>query len=632
MTKPAIKKPKPKSSEELESKSFEEEEESFAPKSKVELEARERTASKKRVESAKLTKTKKAPTPKSASGTRSSNSRGSRSEKFQRRLQMKLDNDGFSAMGLSEADELPSSHTSKSDTHKRSSNQPAPPPHYLTATAAIPTTKKSTPPGNPGKAVLSRNPSSRRKAIKTLAYGAMGDNRHHASRFGHYDSDDRRSKSMDPGEYRNRTSRQRMASDFANGHGVSDENDENIQDLERRAVYNGNRANQANDESNSNSSQEYRYSDRISGKYNSGEPAKNFGESAAGNLQKMPDRLMLSSSALKAAQDQGMVSPETRKPLEQAPTGSLTDTRFQGGSQARMGNSEPNLKQQLGGRDDDQPRGRVLFSKKAQPMGQRESIMDDEPKRKTFGSKNLPAKPPVRKTRVTVVSKPKKLAPKKAEAKPLEGGKNTMAPSLAGPNGGIGYWPQGGPSSFMGGFPQFGFNGQPSYIQQQQYPPPFMQHPQQAPLPSLQALQLTAPQFTPPPPTVHPGLVPARIKLTTVPVVTFKQSYEMGMDSNGGILTYISSGSFPSQSMDMSGGGGFMGYPGGNNPGYDNGFESQRQIATATTLRSMGEIRGAKPGPKSRAAGGGVAESGVRSMIKKGVIGRSTTTARGNYR
>ncbi|KAJ3022394.1 UNVERIFIED_CONTAM: hypothetical protein HDU68_009166 [Siphonaria sp. JEL0065] len=682
------------SSEELESAQLEEEEEevrsNHSLKSKVQPE-RERAPSKKQAESAKLNKSKKAATPKSPTATRLSSSHGSHSEKFQRRLQMKLDNDGFSAMGLSPTDDFVTLPASKTDSHKRASNQPAPPPHYLTATTAIPTTKREVPAGNKG--ALSRNPSSRRKAIKTVAYGTMGvisdedEKEPHPSigRFGHYDVDDRRSKSLEPGEYRNNVSRQRMASDYANGRSGRDNSDEeNIQELENGVEYRPNRNSRNDDENNSNSSQEYRYSDRISRKYipESSQMTKSNSLSN-GNLQKIPDRLMLSSSALKAAQEQGMVSPETvqylkwymvkAKPLEAPPSGSLTDVRNQGGPQGRLGKSGANLKQQF---EDEPPRGRPLYSTKKQPTIQRGSIMDDEPaspKSRAFATKTNAAplrsgsimddrpqeqpvaKPPrpIPKTRVTIVSKPKTVAAKKASpAKAAENVQNSMPATAGG-----GFWPQGGASPFMGGFSPFmqqpGSFGANPYLQQNQNPynqhqipssqlPAYNSMKSQAPsLPSLHALQLTAPQFTPPPPTVHPGLMPARIKLTTVPVVTFKQSYvieptghspgtyippeEMGVDANGGMLTYISTGSFPSQ-FDM-GGGGALDYQamGGFHPMAMGGHEP-RPIATATTVRSMGAIRESQAN-SSVPASKGPGKTGVRSMIQRGVIGRGSNGA-----
>ncbi|ORY42323.1 hypothetical protein BCR33DRAFT_718477 [Rhizoclosmatium globosum] len=682
-------------------------------KSKPSVE-RGRTPSKRQADSAKLTKTAKAATPKATTPApaRRSSSKASRSEKFQRRLQMKLDTDGFSAMGLSPSDDFGNSQGGKSDGHKRVGNQPAPPPHYLAPTAAIPVTKKTYSP--PGKPTLSRNPSSRRKTIKALAYGVMGgedDNRNYPTRFGHYDHDDRRSKSMDPGEYRNTLSRQRRVSDYPGGYDPADDDD--IQELDGGVEYNANgygreragRRQSNDDEQNSNSSQEYRYSDRISGKYNNNGPGRE-----PNSLQKYPERLMLTSSALQAAQNQGMVSPETvnylkwymvkAKPLEATPEGSLTDVRNQSStvpSKQMASESKSKAKPKPYGvkgsiMDDDDDNGRPLFSNKS-VAPTRGSIMDDSPsdsRSKLFSKKAIapirnsgsimddqpaetePPKPrAIPKTRVTIVSKPKPTS-KKAAANPGQAEAPGMQQNQQ--------WGQ--PFPFMGGFSPFGAPfmqqgqsyGSPSGLSHPHQPggsfPPhqFSQHMpsqlptykssmnSQPPLPSLNALALTAPPYNPPPPTVHPGLMPARIKLTTVPVVTFKQSYvieptghapgtyippeEMGMDANGTMLTYISTagmngtGGGGSYSYDVNAAMGGMGSVGGMGPTYSYDIK-ESAVNPSRTPRSMSNKKPTSTvGSKSKVPSVKTQpeRSGVRGMIQKGVIGRNGGAMTGTAR
>ncbi|KAJ3075934.1 hypothetical protein HDU98_006443 [Podochytrium sp. JEL0797] len=656
------------------SESFDEVEASMqldVPSPRVE---RERTpSSKKPTDSARLAKPKKAATPKPATAPRPASSRP-RSEKQQRRPKLNFENDGFSAMGLSPADEFHEPRGAK-DTHKRVANQPAPPPHYLTPTAAIPT-KRETP---KQKELVSRNPSSRRKAIRNMAYEVENDEvddeegtMRHVGRFGHYDVDDKRSKSMDPGEYRNTPSRQRMTSDYVNGmsRARNDDDmyeDENIQELERGVEVQNRRAMAYDDEINSNSSQGYRYSDRISGKYNVG----NAGRSGTMQLSKaysngalpIPDRLMLSSSALKAAQSQGMISPETvnylkwymvkATPLEPTPQGSLTNIK------------QTTSKGPIMMDDNDPPRGRARVSTKPPAASKlRDSIMDDEeepmskpvPVRKpvvkkftpirTSGSimdEDAPAtqtepKPRViPKTRVTIVSKPKPVV-KKTPAMP-----EAQTPNFGGGSGFWGQQPQQHP--FMNQpFPNFSpYPSHPFTMQNQFHNLPNYTPTPQAPLPSLHSLSpMSNNPFIPPAPTVHPGLMPARIKLTTVPVVTFKQSYvieptghapgtyippeEMGVDGAGGMMTYIAAGMFPQGGEMMGGGGGGF----GQQPMHIIQNDSSRRVGTATSAATTRTGGAQTRGGASLQSKTVIGKTGVRSQIQKGQIGRAAASRTNN--
>ncbi|KAJ3234249.1 hypothetical protein HDU81_001533 [Chytriomyces hyalinus] len=116
-------------------------------------------------------------------------------------------------------------------------------------------------------------------------------------------------------------------------------------------------------------------------------------------------------------------------------------------------------------------------------------------------------------------------------------------------------------------------------------------------------------------PTVPPNLMPARLKLTQVPVVTFRQSYVIEptghppgtyippgeMDGHGGLLTYISAGMYPSevfgQALEED----------------DAGSSDVQDTKVESKMESKGDA-----GSKAEKA----APTRVRSMIKKGVIGR----------
>ncbi|KAI8607109.1 hypothetical protein BC830DRAFT_204681, partial [Chytriomyces sp. MP71] len=122
-------------------------------------------------------------------------------------------------------------------------------------------------------------------------------------------------------------------------------------------------------------------------------------------------------------------------------------------------------------------------------------------------------------------------------------------------------------------------------------------------------------------PSVPPSLVPARLRLTQIPVVTYRQSYvieptghppgtylapeELGMDASGGLLTYISAGAYPGSGM-MVGNGLQEG---------QRGLLEEPDISQAA-VKPIGAKKAATVVKKVAAT------TGVRSMIQKGVIGR----------
>ncbi|KAJ3143157.1 hypothetical protein HK100_006452 [Physocladia obscura] len=512
------------------------------------------------------------------------------SEIFQRRIRAKLlANDGFSAMGLldPENDSRPVTNSKSTSNRRVVANQPAPPPHYAAQAKKEEEHLKL----KKRQLDLARNPSSRRKAIRSIAYrgstalvAGLTDDENQGEiytihRFGHHDSDDWISKSIEQNDLYDKNGEQQQLL-FQKRLGVRSEVDhyqnEHIVELEDTENF-SRRDRSQYDENNSTSSQE-RYSDRIARKYN---------------------------KAIRAAERDGMVSPEAVKYLTQYITQSAveetnTTTTAKNSQLKPKISSTPKLYNSRSIMDDDEtpppppesPIKKALITRatqKVQPPPKSRinaSIMDDDFDTNKKSSVPPPKPKTVPKTRITIINKPSPSVSKKI-------------PVTANTNPTVGtFWSQ-----------------QPPQFAASYYPPAFgmMAH---ATLPSLSGHGGNAlSQFgTLSSPTVPPHLMPARIRLTTIPVVTYKQSYiieptghapgtylspdEFGNSSSGdGMLTYISAscgGVFPSAI--------------GEN--FVNPTVARGKSAAASAIPQKGLEKET------------VKKHSVRSMIKKGIIGR----------
>lgn len=118
-------------------------------------------------------------------------------------------------------------------------------------------------------------------------------------------------------------------------------------------------------------------------------------------------------------------------------------------------------------------------------------------------------------------------------------------------------------------------------------------------------------------PSVPPYLVPAKIKLLHIPIISYRQSYVIEptgqppgtylspdeIEASGGMLTYISAPTYPQPDLY----GGMASY-------------------AASISKDVENVGGTGPDlskPKNKQRIGVSGNGGVRSMIQKGVIGRS---------
>ncbi|KAJ3222329.1 hypothetical protein HDU81_009955, partial [Chytriomyces hyalinus] len=220
-------------------------------------------------------------TPKSATKRhppKSSPEEKQTSEKFKRRLRMKLDNDGFSAMGLaSPTDEQ--GDTPDSQIPQKSYNEPPPPAHHSKATLAK--SKKTERPLT-AKIPLTHNPASRRLSVKKVLKNSenvqiSNENwlaqPYPSSNMGYYDSPQGFERYGMPGRRSRMPSNTYYQDDMDPYYGYYNQNadpDPAFYEVDNAGMIRVNRVAYEDDFGDymaPNPPQAYRYSDRIAGKY-----------------------------------------------------------------------------------------------------------------------------------------------------------------------------------------------------------------------------------------------------------------------------------------------------------------------------------------------------------------------------
>ncbi|KAJ3203363.1 hypothetical protein HDU82_006636 [Entophlyctis luteolus] len=541
---------------------------------------------KHRAEPATPKSAKKSQTPKSAAPRRESNSRArvaTANVAKKHRRPSKMDTDGFSAMGLVDPDEDRPATRGNSQGGKKLPSQPAPPPHYT-----LPTSSRKLDAQKKGK--VKRNSSARRQSLKamgqeTVKIPGLPDQVFQSGRFGHYDLDDFRSKSIEPEKTFLKLNKQ--------------DSMDSLQQLNELTEH--------------------------------------------PKLIKEAERQFLTSSAIQAAQEEGLVSPEAARYLAQYMAAKAKHQQKQQHQQPFKTKSSSDLRLErsfsmMNDNDDDRnPRGTHSkrgaardstgaldrFASLSKPLFRphRGSIMDDDPPppQQEDEAKVRPPRP-VPKTRISIVTKPRKKKPSSASLQ--QDPAAAMHPQAAAGHLTNSFWGGGGASAYPAAFTPYYGTIHPSSLQhhfpaqqpQPQHHPPLPTYTGAAMLPhaagALPALPGAAQS------TVPAGLVPARIRLTAIPVVTYRQSYvieptghapgtyvppeEIGPNA---VLTYISA--YPgTHAIDSMG----AGYP-----------DSRKHVQGVNTKRELAAQTPSPPDPPSLPQ-----KQGVRSLIEKGVIGRGS--------
>ncbi|KAJ3265893.1 hypothetical protein HDU77_003364 [Chytriomyces hyalinus] len=647
------------------------------------------------------------------------------SEKVKRRLRMKLDNDGFSAMGLASPSD-DQVDTPESQPQHKSYNEPPPPAHHPKATAPAKSKKSERP--LTAKMPLTHNPASRRLSVKKVLKNSENVQLNNenwltqpypSSNMGYYDSPQGFERYAVPGRRCRMPSNTYYQDDMDPYYGYYNQNadpDPAFYEVDNAGMIRVNRVAYEDDFGDymaPNPPQAYRYSDRIAGKYKAIESSED---------------LVLSTAAMQAAERDGVISPrtfgnltqymdtvepktETQEPEDVSPKAKKRNTETN-----KTANKKTPLSPLRGSIMNDVPEPepkklpKKTALKKPAPSGKfTRSIMDDDPPDVPAAKKRTSLRKPSQPDENDAQNKadePKtiKIVGDRRNIKFMPGrnSENELSnvdgfgqedvssmpmhdaynrPSINpysqyGPE--VGGWAQQRPPSAFYPRPQSRMNpnyhpmnlpynsnpdpydpqnfwthpmmspylqgpqmyGMPPHpMQQQLYHPnmPFMNpgdrypfglehnaqglpiygHNNQMMLPSIPAAlrQPQRPGTRSGVPTVPPNLMPARLKLTQVPVVTFRQSYVIEptghppgtyippgeMDPHGGLLTYISAGMYPSEVFGQA------------VEEDDAGSSDVQDAKVESKLEPKGDA-----GSKAEKA----APTRVRSMIKKGVIGR----------